>query len=394
MSLKSIKKIKNLKSKRVLIRVDTNVPIEKGKIVDDTRIREIIPTLKFLLQKKAKVIVVAHLGRPEGKNVTALKLDPIAERLSKLLKKKVKKLNDFKGQEVASTVEKMKAGEVLMLENIRFSPDESGNKGTLGKELASLADFFVQDGFSVCHRADASVVGLAKYLPSYAGLLLEKEIKALEAVTKKPKRPLLAIIGGAKMETKVPVLQNISKIADAVLVGGGIVNTFLLSLGYEVGASLVDKDQLTIAKKLARKKNIFLPLDVVVGTRDGKNWRVVTIEKKPHKICEPNEAIFDLGPATIERLRVSLPAAKTIVWNGALGYFEQPPYNEATYALAKMLGNASRKGTFTVAGGGETVEVLAALKLTKKISFMSTAGGAMLEFLSGKKLPGIKVLEK
>lgn len=394
MSIKSIKQIKNLKNKRVLIRVDVNVPIEKGKIVDDTRIREITPTLKFLMQKKAKVIVIAHLGRPEGKIVPELRMDPVAKRLGELLKKNVRKLDDFKGSGVAKEIAAMKDGGVIMLENIRFSPDESGNKGALSKELASLADIFVQDGFSVCHRADASVVGMAKYLPSYAGLLLEKEIKALEAVTKKPKRPLLAIMGGAKLETKVPVLQNISKIADAILVGGGIVNTLLLSLGYEVGASLVDKDQLAVAKKLARKKNIFLPLDVVVGARDGENWRVVTIEKKPHKICEANEAIFDLGPTTIERLRVSLPAAKTIVWNGALGYFEQPPYNEATYALAKMLANATRRGIFTVAGGGETVEVLAALKLTKKISFVSTAGGAMLEFLSGKKLPGIKVLEK
>ena len=352
MPIKSIKNIKNLKGKRVLVRVDTNVPIKNGKVKDDTRIREIIPMLKFLIQKKAKVILVAHLGRPEGKIVNDLRLDPVAERLGEILKKNVIKLDDFIGSAVVKEIAEMKNGQVLMLENIRFSADESpstrslrgdsvepgqaGIKGTLAKKLASLGDIFVQEGFSVCHRADASVVGVAKYVPSYAGLLLEKEIKSLNQILNKPKHPLLAIIGGAKLETKIPVLQNISRIADAILVGGGIVNTFLLSLGYEVGASLVDKNHLAIAKKLACKKNIFLPLDVVVGTRDGKDWRVVSIEKKPHRISEPDEAIFDLGPVTIEHFCVSLTTAKTIVWNGALGYFERPPYNEATNALAKM----------------------------------------------------------
>lgn len=399
--LKKISIFNKLVGKKVLVRLDLNVPLKNRQVMDNSRLKAAVPTIQLLRKKGAKIIIVSHLGRPEGKVVEDLKLDPVVKELGKLLKLKIAKLETgdwkFSGDEykkLQAKISSLKNSGVVMLDNIRFASGEEKNDLILVKQLAGLADLFVFDGFAVAHRAAASVVGVTKYLSAYAGLLMEKEVTALEAVIKKPKRPLLAIMGGAKLETKVPVLQNISRVADAVLVGGGIVNTFLLSLGYEVGASLVDEEQLVIAKKLARKKNIFLPLDVVVGTRDGKNWRVVEIGPKPHQICGKDEAIFDLGPATIERLRVSLPAAKTIVWNGALGYFEQPPYNEATDALAKMLAAATRRKIFTVVGGGETLEVLAALNLIKKISFVSTAGGAMLEFLAGKKLPGLKVLEQ
>lgn len=384
MSIRSIIELKNVKNKRVLVRLDLNVPVKKGKVLDIARLKAAVPTLQWLHKKGARIIIVTHLGRPEGKVVTELKLAPVAKALSVLLKVKIPVLDIKKASGKES---------IVMLENIRFNPGEEKNDPTFARQLADLADVFVFDGFAVAHRAAASVVGVAKYLPTYSGLLVAKEVAALNAVLEKPKHPFVAIIGGAKIETRLPVLQKLGKNADAVIVGGGILNTILASLGYKVADSLVDTAFLRQAKVLTKKLHLLLPIDVVVGTRDGNNWRVVEIGQKPHVICEPGEAILDLGPATIGWLQEILLAPKTLLWSGAVGLFEQAPYNEATFAIAKTLAKATKRGAFTVAGGGETLLALDALSLTKKLSFVSTAGGAMLEYLAGATLPGIKILQ-
>lgn len=384
MSIRSITELKNVKNKRVLVRLDLNVPVKKGKVLDTARLKAVIPTLQWLRKKGARIIIVTHLGRPAGTVVPELKVAPVAKALAALLKMPI------------PVVEMKKASgkeSIVMLENIRFNPGEEKNDPALAKQLADLADVFVFDGFAVAHRAAASVVGVAKYLPAYAGLLVAKEVAALGTVLEKPKHPFVAIIGGAKIETRLPVLQKIGQHADAVIVGGGILNTVLASLSYKVGESLVDRAFLKQAKALTKKMHLLLPIDVVVGTRDGQNWRVVELAAKPHQVCEPGEAIFDLGPATIGWLQEILLAPKTILWSGAVGLFEQAPYNEATFAIARVLAQATKRGAFTVAGGGETLLALDALSLTKKLSFVSTAGGAMLEYLAGRSLPGVKILQ-
>ncbi len=398
--VRSLRSVKNIFGKKVLVRVDTNVPIKDGRILDDTRIRAIIPTLQFLIKKKAKIIIIAHLGRPEGVVVPNLTLDPIAVRLGQLLKRHIEKIpsEDWKKSSgifkmVQTMIEVMKPGQLVMLDNIRFSPDETNNKGNLAKQLASLADFFVQDGFSVCHRADASVLGIAKLLPSYAGLLLVNELQGLDKIFHASPQRFLVILGGAKMETKLPVLKKFLKISGNIVVGGGIANTILAARGYDVGASLVDKNLFATAKRLARNKKIVMPHDVVVGNKEGTSWRIVTVDSKPHGLCEKDEAILDIGPATITLVRNYIDKAKTLVWNGALGYFEQQPYDEGTFAVARAIAQRQQKGIFSVVGGGETVEVIQELNLSKKFGLVSTGGGAMLEFLAGNKLPGIKVLE-
>lgn len=400
MNIRSVTALGAVKNKRVLVRLDLNVPIKKGKVIDNARLKAVLPTLQLLRKKGAKIVVLAHLGRPVGKVATELKLDPIAKELGSLLKIKIPKLETknwalktTEWNKIKASVEALKPGGILIADNIRFAPGEDANDGAFAKQLAELGEVFVFDGFAVAHRAAASVVGVAKILPAYGGFLMSKEIAALNAVLDKPKHPLVAIIGGAKVETRLPVMKQLVKSADAMIVGGGIVNTMLKSQGYGVGDSLVDTKFLAQAKALAKLPNVLMPIDVVVGTRDGQNWRVVEIGPKPHQICEAGEAIFDLGPATMGWFCEILQKPKTIVWSGALGLFEQKPYNEATYTLARALAAATKQGAFTVAGGGETLAVLDALSLTNKLSFVSTAGGAMLEYLAGRNLPGVKILQ-
>lgn len=400
MNIRSITTLEKIKNVRVLVRLDLNVPIKKNKVVDNARLKAALPTLQLLRKKGAKIVVLTHLGRPEGKTMAELKVDPIAKELGRLLKIKISKL-DTKNWALKSTewgaiknsVAALKPGGIIMADNVRFAPGEEGNDPAFAQKMAELGDLFVFDGFAVAHRPAASVVGLAKCLPAYGGLLMTKEIAALDAVVRAPKHPLVAIIGGAKMETRLPVMKELGKKADAVIVGGGIVNTMLLALGYGVGDSLVDKEFTREAKKLAVQSNVLLPIDVVVGTRDGQNWRVVEVGPQPHQICAPGEAIFDLGPNTIGWFSEILQKPATIVWSGAVGLFEQRPYNEGTFTLAKVLAAATKQGTFTVAGGGETLLALDALSLTSKLSFVSTAGGAMLEYLAGRNLPGVKILQ-
>ncbi len=391
--------LKNLRNKIVLVRVDFNVPLKNGKVIDESRITASLPTIAYLQKQKAKVVVMAHLGRPEGKFKKEFSLKPVAELLGKKIKQSVNVLDLGSGEvdpkkfgKVKNEIANLKAGQVIMLENTRFLSGEEKNDPNLSQIFSSLGDVFVFDGFAVAHRAAASVSGVANYLPTYAGLLMASEVENLTAILQKPKRPFVAIVGGAKMETKVPVLKSLVKSADQVLVGGGISNTILAARGYGIGNSICDKNLFAIAKSIAKNKKILLPVDVIVGDVAGKNWRVVEIESKPHEICKKNEAIFDVGPGTIYLFESMISKSKSALWNGALGWYEQTPYGESTFAIAAALATATKKGTYTVAGGGETVEVLIAKKLNQKISFVSTGGGAMLEFMAGKKLPGVKIL--
>ncbi|HBB38324.1 MAG: Phosphoglycerate kinase [Candidatus Magasanikbacteria bacterium GW2011_GWD2_43_18] len=396
----SITKAKNLSGKVVLVRVDFNVPIKKKKVLDDTRLVASLPTIQYLMEKGAKVVLMTHIGRPDGKIVASLKVDPVVERLSELLKKKVKKLetknlklSDAQKLSLLKDIEKLRPGQVAMMENVRFSKDEEKDTGTLSQELAALADLFVLEGFAVAHRASASVSGIPKYIKGYAGLLLTKEIQGLMKVLSSPKTPFVAVLGGAKIETKIPVMKNLVEKADAVLIGGGIVNTYLLAKGYKIGDSLADKAFQVDAITYCKRKNVIKPLDVVVGTKDGKKVRVVKIKKTPHDVCKKGEGIFDVGPETLRLYATHIKNAKTLVWNGAMGYFEQKPYDVGTLTVARLVASRSKGQAFGVIGGGETLQAMDMVGMTDDVDLVSTGGGAMLEFLAGDTLPGIHSLE-
>ena len=393
-SLPSIKKVKNLAGKVVLVRVVFNVPMEGKKVADDSRIQASLPTIQYLVEKKAKVIIATHLGRPDGKVVDSLKLDPVAKRLSSLLKVKVKKMAEVTGPRVEVTLQKMQPGEVLMLENVRFSSDEKNETGELSKQLAEYADVFVLDGFAVAHRAAASVSGVPRHIPGYAGLLLEREVAGLDTLLHRPKAPFVVILGGAKMETKIPVLKNLLPRATCVLLGGGVINTYFKARGYGVGDSLLNAEYVSQALRYCRNRKAIVPLDVVVGRPDGRKSRIVKVGKKPHTLCEPGEGIFDIGPATIELYKSYIQKAKTLVWNGAMGYFEQQPYDTGTLAIARLVAAQSKGKAFGVVGGGETVQALEMVHMSDAVDLVSTGGGAMLEYLSDEKLPGIEVLKR
>lgn len=393
-SILSVKKITSLKEKRVLVRVDFNVAMKNGSVADDEKLKASLPTISYLIGKGAKVILVSHLGRPDGKRVESLSLAPVAKRLVKLIQAPVKHLPYYEGAQVEHAVSEMGPGEIIMLENIRFSSQEQGDKGNFARELASLADVFVLDGFAVAHRGDASVSGVARFLPSYAGLLLEKEINGLAKVTKNPISPFVAIIGGAKMETKIPVINALLPKVDALLVGGGILNTYLKGLGYGVGDSLVDKDYMADAIAYGKKRKIVWPVDVIVGKKNSLHGRHVMLETQPHQICKKGEAIFDIGPETVRLFAGYIYMAKTLVWNGAMGWFEQKPFDFGTLSVARLLAARSKGKAFGVIGGGETVQSMEMVGMTDDVDLVSTGGGAMLEFLAGKKLPGIEALKR
>ncbi|MFA6427742.1 MAG: phosphoglycerate kinase [Candidatus Magasanikbacteria bacterium] len=404
MNTKSILKVKSLTGKRILLRVDFNVTMKGKKVLDDARLLASIPTIEYLIKQKAKVILLSHLGRPEGVD-SSLSLVPVAKRLETLLKKNInildinilkKYVKDIeKYFEYASKeIGKMKNGQIFMLENVRFLSGESKNDELVSKQLASLGDVFVLDGFAVAHRASSSVVGISKYLPTYSGLLLEKEIIGLSRVMKEPKHPFILVMGGIKMETKLPVIKNLVGKVDNVLIGGGIASTCFKSMGYDVGDSLVDNDYIDEARKISIHKKIIKPIDVVVGIKDGKIYRVVRIENKPHTICKKGEAIFDVGPGTVRLYSTYIKKAETLVWNGNMGYAEQKPYDMATISIARLVASRSKGKAYGVIGGGETLQAMSATGMSEYVDLISTGGGAMLEFLSGKKLPGVAVVAK
>jgi phosphoglycerate kinase len=379
--------------KRVLVRADFNVPLDEdaGAITDDNRIRATLPTIKYLIDHKARVILCSHLGRPKGRVVEKLRLTPVAQRLSQLLGWKAGITTDCIGPDVEKAVEKLSEGNILLLENLRFHPEEEENDSSFAQALARLADIYVNDAFGASHRAHASIVGVANYLTAVAGLLLEKEIKVLEGILANPGHPFAELAGGAKVSDKITVLENTLDKIDCLLIGGGMAATFLKAKSYEVGSSLVEDDRLDFAARLMKdaaqhRVRLMLPVDAVVADTPSAEAKVkvVSVEKIP-----PDWSIVDIGPQTITNFSEELRRCKTVFWNGPMGIYEIAKFAQGTQAMARLL--ASLKAT-TVVGGGSTAEVVAEMKLTDKITFVSTGGGASLRFLGGEKLPGVEVL--
>jgi phosphoglycerate kinase len=379
--------------KRVLVRTDFNVPLSgtNGVITDDSRIQATLPTIKYLAEQGARIILCSHLGRPKGRVVEKLRLTVVAQRLSQILGQKVIVANDGIGPEVDKAVDALKPGNVLLLENIRFHPQEEANDNAFAQTLARLADIYVNDAFGACHRSHASIVGIAHYLPAVAGLLVEKEIKVLEGLLANPNRPFAELAGGAKVSDKIKALENTMDRVDCLLIGGGMAATFLKALGYEVGLSLVENDKLDLAAKLMqkaaeRKLPLILPVDVVAAAEVSAEaeYNVVAVEKIP-----PQWRIVDIGPQTIDSFSRELRRCQTIFWNGPMGVCEIAQFAQGTRAMAKLL--AGLEAT-TIIGGGSTAEIVTELKLADKMTFVSTGGGASLRFLSGEKLPGVEAL--
>jgi 3-phosphoglycerate kinase len=389
---KTIKDI-DLEGRRVLIRVDFNVPLdEKLNITDDIRIRSSVPTIRYALDKGAKVILMSHLGRPDGKAVESMRLAPVAKRLGELLNRNVSALKDCIGPDVKKAVSAMKPGDVVLLENLRFHPEEEANDPAFAKELASLGEVFVNDAFGTAHRAHASTEGVTKFLPSVAGFLLEKEIEYLGNTVENPKRPFVAILGGAKVKDKITVIDNLLNKVDAILIGGGMAYTFLKAKGKTIGSSKLDKDGFETAKAAidkAAKKNIplLLPVDNVIGDKfDASANTKLVGEDIPDGWMG-----LDIGPKTVKLFEGRLKTAKTVVWNGPLGVFEMDKFAEGTRKIAKFL--ADLKGVATIIGGGDTAAAMVKFKVDSRMTHISTGGGASLEYLEGRGLPGIDALQ-
>jgi phosphoglycerate kinase len=383
-----------VENKRVLVRVDYNVPLDKatGEVADDTRIRATLPTIRYLIERGAKVILLSHLGRPDGKVVESLRLDPVARRLSALLGRPVRKLDDCVGPDIEETVRAMKPGDVVLLENVRFHPEEEANDPAFSRDLATLANVFVNDAFGTAHRAHASTAGVAEYLPAVAGFLMEKELTFLGEALKNPARPFVAVLGGAKVGSKIGVLRALIAKADRILVGGGMANTFFLAEGVTIGDSLAEPEKLDVARHLltearAAGVTLLLPIDVVIADRldASATTRVVAVTEG----VPAGWSIVDIGPGTIAHYRAALEDAKTVLWNGPMGIFEIPAFAEGTRAIAATLAELD---AVTIVGGGESVAAVEQLGFADRITHLSTGGGATLEFLEGRELPGVACL--
>src|SRR5277367_6083241 len=385
----------DLKNKRVFIRVDFNVPMSGGKVDDDTRIRETLPTLRLAMEKGGRIVLASHLGRPKGKVDLKYSLAPVAKALQELLGKPVKFAADCVGLEAESQSKSLGEGEVLLLENVRFHPEEEANDPEFASQLSALCDgLFVCDAFGSAHRAHASVVGITKFVKQAAsGLLMEKELSYLGKAISNPDRPFVAILGGAKVSDKIEVVQNLMKIADGMLIGGAMAYTFLKSQGLPIGKSLVEDDKLDLAKSLieqARAKNfrLRLPIDhVLAQSPSSTETKTTDIAQTP-----PDLMGLDIGPKTIELFRRDLATAKMIIWNGPLGMFERPAFAAGTLGIAKAVAAATQAGATTIIGGGDSVAAVEQAGVADKISHISTGGGASLEFLAGRTLPGVEAL--
>jgi phosphoglycerate kinase len=384
-----------VQGKRVLVRVDLNVPMKDGKVTDATRIERAAPTLKELADKGAKVIVLSHFGRPDGKRVPEMSLKPLVEPLSKALGKPVAFADDCVGPEAEAAVKALKAGDVLLLENLRFHKEEEKNDKGFIEKLAALGDIYVNDAFSAAHRAHASTEGVAHRLPALAGRLMQAELEALAKALGHPKKPVVAIVGGAKVSTKLDLLGNLVGKVDKLIIGGGMANTFLLAQGISVGKSLAEKDSAATAlgildKAKAAKCDVLLPVDAVVAARFEAN--------APHEVvevhdCPDDKMILDVGPKSVAVYEEHVKGCATLVWNGPLGAFELKPFDDGTVALARTVADLTTAGSLlSVAGGGDTVAALAAAGVEDKFSYVSTAGGAFLEWMEGKTLPGVAAL--
>ncbi len=393
MPIKTVKDV-NVSSKRVLLRVDFNVPMDKGGAIrDDTRVRLCLPTIQYLIDHNARVILCAHLGRPKGKVDETLRLASVAKLLSERLGRPVKALKECTGPEVEKEVSAMRDGDVVMLENLRFYPGEEKNNPDCARGLARLADLYVNDAFSASHRAHASVVGVTGYLPSVAGFLMEKELAALSGLLKNPARPFAAVTGGAKVSDKLEVLDNIVNRVDLLIIGGGMSATFLKSNGIKVGKSLVEDDKVQYVRDLSEKAKshdvrLLLPIDVVISENlDGSSEiRTVPVGEIPD-----GWAIADIGPKTIAEFSQNLEGCKTVFWNGPMGVFEVSQFSTGTLDVATTI---AKLDAVKVIGGGSTVEAVTKLGLADKMTHVSTGGGATLEYLSGIQLPGVKALEE
>ncbi len=386
-----------LKGKRVLIRVDFNVPIQDGKVADDTRINGALPTIKYATDCGAKVILVSHLGRPKGVFEESFSLRPVAERLEDILGKDVRFTNDCIGEEVTKTISKMKNGDIVLLENVRFHPGEKANDQDFAAELAGLTELYVNDAFGTSHRAHASTVGITKHVgKSAAGMLLENELKMLGRVLEDPGRPFVAILGGAKVSDKIPIIKSlIEKKVNKLLIGGAMSYTFFKAMGYTVGKSLVEDEMMPTALEIKKQAEdagveLILPTDhQVVDSFDPLNSRRVM----PIDFTNSGLVGLDIGPETAAIFEKALDGAKTIIWNGPMGMFEEEPYDQGTLAVAKAVAKATGLGAFSIVGGGDSVSAINQAGLAGKISHISTGGGAALEFLSGKELPGVAALD-
>ncbi|WP_166240867.1 phosphoglycerate kinase [Paenibacillus turpanensis] len=390
MNKKSVRDV-NVSGKKVFVRVDFNVPLENGAITDDTRIRETLPTIKFLIEGGAKVILASHLGRPKGQVVEEMRLTPAGVRLSELLGRPVIKADEAVGDNVKALIADMKEGDVLLLENVRFYPGEEKNDPELAKQFAELADLFVNDAFGAAHRAHASTEGIAHHLPAVSGLLMEKELDVLGKALNNPDRPFTAIVGGAKVKDKIDVINNLINLADNVIIGGGLSYTFLKAQGHEIGKSLVDNEKLDLALSFIQKAkdrgvNFLLPVDIVVADDFSAkaNTQIVDVDGIP-----ADWEGIDIGPKTRELYSKVIKESKLVVWNGPMGVFEIEPFSHGTRAVGEACAETSG---YTVIGGGDSAAATEKFGLADKMDHISTGGGASLEFMEGKALPGVVAL--
>jgi phosphoglycerate kinase len=391
MNKKSIKDIE-LKGKRVFCRVDFNVPMQDGKISDDTRIKAALPTISYLTEQGAKVILASHLGRPKGQVVEELRLAPVAERLSELSGKDVQKAEEAYGETVQSIIDNMQDGEILLLENVRFYPGEEKNDQELAKSFAALADVYVNDAFGAAHRAHASTEGIAHHLPAVAGLLMEKELSVLGKALSNPERPFTAIIGGAKVKDKIGVIENLLEKVDHLIIGGGLGYTFIKAQGHEIGNSLLEEDKIELAKSFiesAKEKGVklHLPIDAVVTAEFSPDAETDNVDID----AIPNDKMaLDIGPKTSELFADVIKGSKLVIWNGPMGVFEFDKFANGTRTVAQALAEAN--DTYSIVGGGDSAAAAEKFGLAEKMSHISTGGGASLEFMEGKELPGVVAL--
>ncbi|MSU05990.1 phosphoglycerate kinase [Spirochaetales bacterium NM-380-WT-3C1] len=392
MVLNTIKEA-DLKGKRVVIRVDFNVPVKEGVVKDATRIKAALPTIKYILDEGASLVVMSHFGRPKGQKNPDFSMAPIAKEFEKLLGRPVKLAKDVIGPEVEAEVKALKLGEVLLLENVRFYKEEEANDPEFAKTLASYGDIYCNDAFGTAHRAHASTEGVAHYLPSYAGFLIEKEVKFMAPLLENPEKPFVAVIGGSKVSSKITVLESLVKTCDTIVIGGGMAYTFLSVLGKEIGKSLFEADYIETAKAFLAKAaekgvKVILPVDHVCAAEFSENAEPVLVDD----VNIPSDLMgMDIGPKTVALIVEEIKKAKSVVWNGPMGVFEFEAFSKGTGEVAKALAESNAT---SVVGGGDSVAAINKFGLADKISHVSTGGGASLEFLEGKTLPGIKALEK
>ena len=391
MNKKSVRDM-DVKGKRVFCRVDFNVPMQDGQVTDETRIRAALPTIEYLRKEGAKVILASHLGRPKGKAVDELRLDPVAKRLGEHLGIEVRKTNEAYGPEVEQTISEMNEGDVLLLENVRFYPGEEKNDPELAKQFASLADVYVNDAFGAAHRAHASTAGIAEHIPAVAGFLMEKEIEVLGKALSNPERPFTAIIGGAKVKDKIGVIENLLEKVDNLIIGGGLAYTFVKAQGHEIGKSLLEEDKIDLATQFMNKAkekgvNFYMPVDVKVADdfSNDANTKIVSIEEIPS-----DWEALDIGPKTAELYRDVILNSKLVIWNGPMGVFELDAFANGTKAVGQALADAT--DTYSIIGGGDSAAAVEKFGLADKMSHISTGGGASLEFMEGKELPGVVLL--